>query len=285
MPKPTYNTWDTVPDNLKTKTQLGQMGLKPAQGQAVVARKMDIKRGHSYRLYDMAEAIPKRPATPAQLAALQKARATAYTCDECYERIPKRQAPTCTACRRDRSRRNAARHEAREWARATLAKKFVILDTETTDLRGEIISLAIISHEEKTLYNDLFHPLSPVSAEATAVHGITLKILNGRHTWADELAKIAAILEAAEAILIYNADFDLGRIAHTSALHNTPNPMPIMSAECLMEQYAKFCGHWSEYHQSFKWQPLPAGDHTALGDCVAALALLRHMAAEGEQTP
>lgn len=278
--KPEYTDWDNIPEHLKTKTQLGRLKLRPAEGQEEVAYMVNHYRRQTWSLYDMAHAIPKRPATPAQLAALEKARSTVYTCDECGERIPKRRVPTCFPCRRARTRRNIARHEAREWARATLAQKFVILDVETTDLWGEIISLAIISHEGKTLYNDLFCPLSPVSAEATAVHGITLKILHGRHTWADESAKIAAILEAAEVVIIYNADFDLGRIAHTSALHNTPNPMPIMAAECLMEQYAKFCGHWSEYHQSFKWQPLPAGDHTALGDCVAALALLRHMAAE-----
>ena len=50
-----------------------------------------------------------------------------------------------------------------------------------------------------------------------------------------------------------------------------------------METYAEWVGEWSDYFGSYKWQPLPGGDHDAVGDAQAALAVLRRMAA-GEST-
>jgi DNA polymerase-3 subunit epsilon len=47
-----------------------------------------------------------------------------------------------------------------------------------------------------------------------------------------------------------------------------------------MHWYAQFVGDWNEYHGNYKWQRLPGGDHSALGDCRATLAVLKEMAAE-----
>lgn len=47
---PEYRRWDEVPDNLKTKTQLGQMGLRPAKDQKPAAYK---RFQASYALYQM----------------------------------------------------------------------------------------------------------------------------------------------------------------------------------------------------------------------------------------
>jgi DNA polymerase-3 subunit epsilon len=50
-----------------------------------------------------------------------------------------------------------------------------------------------------------------------------------------------------------------------------------------MKRYAQFVGEWSERYEDYRYQPLPGGDHRALGDARAALAVLRRMAAAGEQ--
>jgi DNA polymerase-3 subunit epsilon len=47
-----------------------------------------------------------------------------------------------------------------------------------------------------------------------------------------------------------------------------------------MRQYAAFVGEWNEYHGNYRWQRLPGGDHSALGDARATLSLLKRMAAE-----
>jgi DNA polymerase-3 subunit epsilon len=45
-----------------------------------------------------------------------------------------------------------------------------------------------------------------------------------------------------------------------------------------MLQYARFIGEWNSYYNSYKWQKLDGGDHTALGDCLATLEVIRVMA-------
>ncbi|WP_280217083.1 RRQRL motif-containing zinc-binding protein [Nocardia neocaledoniensis] len=74
-PVPTYD-WRTAPAHLQTKRQLAAQGLRP-NGQDIAGR---IVRSRGTRkeplvahLFDVNQAAPKRPATPAQLAALAKA--------------------------------------------------------------------------------------------------------------------------------------------------------------------------------------------------------------------
>ncbi|MBO0792023.1 MAG: hypothetical protein J2P36_13900 [Ktedonobacteraceae bacterium] len=45
---------------------------------------------------------------------------------------------------------------------------------------------------------------------------------------------------------------------------------------------AAYVGQWSEYHEDYQWQPLNGG-HRALGDALAALDVLKHMAATPEE--
>jgi DNA polymerase III subunit epsilon len=54
------------------------------------------------------------------------------------------------------------------------------------------------------------------------------------------------------------------------------------SYECAMLAYSDWIGNWNEYHGNNRWQRLPGGDHTALGDCRATLKVLRKIAAAAE---
>jgi DNA polymerase-3 subunit epsilon len=47
-----------------------------------------------------------------------------------------------------------------------------------------------------------------------------------------------------------------------------------------MQWYSQWVGEWNDYHQDYKWQRLPGGDHSALGDCKATLEVIRRMAAD-----
>ena len=82
-----YSTWSEIPDNLKTKTQLASLGLKPAPGQQPVAQRTG---GYGpYDLFDIAGAIPKRQPSPAQIAALE----TARTALRQHQESPRRPLP------------------------------------------------------------------------------------------------------------------------------------------------------------------------------------------------
>ena len=165
----------------------------------------------------------------------------------------------------------------------------VVVDTETTDLNGVVIELAIINLYGEVLYKSLFKPLEPISPKARAVHGISDDMLTDAPAFADEMPRIYEVLSVAPIICFYNADFDgfvLGKTIRKALKDacqesNKADWFALESAyTCLMELYAQYYGEWSEYHGSFTWQPLEGGDHTALGDARAALKLLREMASE-----
>ena len=48
-----------------------------------------------------------------------------------------------------------------------------------------------------------------------------------------------------------------------------------------MLMYAQFVGEWNPRHGDYRWQRLPSGDHSAIGDCRATLALIHKMAVSG----
>jgi len=85
---PTY-PWGMAPPHLLTRRQLTARGLRPG-GQPVVAQV--LWRSNRYRapggvrvayLYDSRQAMPKRTATQAQLAAIAKACAARRICPHC----------------------------------------------------------------------------------------------------------------------------------------------------------------------------------------------------------
>ncbi|MFR9767740.1 RRQRL motif-containing zinc-binding protein [Nocardia sp. SC052] len=70
---PTYR-WHMAPGHLRTKRQLEAAGMRP-NGQDIQGRIPFRRYGREQvaHLFDVNQAAPKRPATPAQLAALAKA--------------------------------------------------------------------------------------------------------------------------------------------------------------------------------------------------------------------
>jgi DNA polymerase-3 subunit epsilon len=88
-------------------------------------------------------------------------------------------------------------------------------------------------------------------------------------------------------VVVYNADFDRGilyneiyRLAagDDECFHTFDFWLRDMRWRCAMELYAAWWGDWSDYHKDYRWQRLPGGDHSALGDCRATLALLWRIA-------
>jgi len=284
-----YSDWKDVPANLKTKTALKQMGLKLKRGQQPVAIKTHWDHKiPDYKLYEVSEAVPN-VVSDKQRAAIEKAKQASLekrTCTRCgwvedlskhYRNKPYINGGLCPNCLEE-DRIASDRTEAVEWARQILTREDVlILDTETTDLHGEIIELAMINLKGEAIYNRRFNPLSPVSYQATAVHGITNEMLENEPAFIDEYATIYKHLTDAGLVLIYNAVFDTARIKTTCIRHGVT--VPEYKTECIMELYAQFCGEWSDHYGSYRWHPLNGG-HDALGDCRAALGVLQDMAGD-----
>lgn len=279
---PTYPWFDVVPENLKTRRQLAELGLRP--GGPIVAQVV-WRRGKAHAdLYDLHAAKPKRQMTEAQAAALQKARDAQRTCPNCKTVLPFtlpwrwdpwRDCPICEPAARAADRADASR-QARIWL---ASKRTVILDTETTDLDGYLVQIAIIrAHDGAVLLDTLVNPEHPISASAQRIHGLTEEQLKDAPTF-DQIADDLLALLWGRRVVTYNAAFDSGILRNELLRLERADWEVLRPAwRCAMECYAQFYGDWSEHHGSYRWQPLMGGDHTALGDARATRDLLQRMA-------
>lgn len=289
----TYQKWEDIPEGIATKTTLlRDFGLKLSDGQQPVARKVRYNRRGKhdgyYSLYAASDCVPKQPPTQAQLDALEKARYMGellpVVCSKCgdtqygkYDAIKVTRKQwidedydnyVCWLCH--------SRQRATQWARDIICDdNYLILDTETTDLHGEIIEIAIINSKGEALLDERIKPLGKVSEGAQWVHGISLDMLAHEQSFAELYPRLKSVLDN-QHVLIYNADFDIGRLNDDCKRHGLATIK--FSHDCVMLEYARWYGAWSDYHDSFKWQPLEGGDHSALGDCIATHKRLWSMA-------
>lgn len=190
--------WSNVPKNLKTKTQLSQMGLKP--GADPVAEVWSLRQW--VYLYEEADAIPKRKPTEKQLAALEKARqkaAAPRTCTQCKEVYPNKKCLSkwndeliCDWCREQREQEEAERlfrkatvHETRvagpmynnrqEIIRKMTDKTPLFLEREPSNSHDEnaIKVLALVDGEKQQigyLHRQFAEKFAPMMDNGTEVH-------------------------------------------------------------------------------------------------------------------
>lgn len=158
---------------------------------------------------------------------------------------------------------------ALRWARALREPgAAVILDTETTDLDGVLVEVAVLDAcTGEVLLDTLIRPDAPISPAATWVHGIR----DADVADAPPLAEVLPLLlevTAGRTVIAYNAPFDAARItqhAHRDGL----DPAHLGRTEiwaCLMQRR-------TEWALRRRWLPL-CGGHRARGDCQTAYELL-----------
>jgi len=153
------------------------------------------------------------------------------------------------------------------WAKELLKRDhFCILDTETTGLSNidEICQIALVNSSGEPLLNSLVRPTVSISAAASEIHGITDKFVTDAPKFEAVFLELLRALGNRD-LVIYNSEFDTRMIKQ--------------SIHCCMIWYSQFVGEWNEYFGNYKWQRLQGGDHSALGDCKATLAVIRQMAA------
>jgi len=186
--------------------------------------------------------------------------------------------------------RKSDREEAANWARKLLADDFVILDSETTGLGGDdqIVQLAVIDKTGAPLLNTFIRPTRPIPAAARSIHGITSEMVADAPTFGDVFNALLMAIGGKRCV-IYNVDYDRRLLHQSEQLHKYERD-PAWTCmemdgwrhlalwECAMHWYSQWAGDWSSYHGNYRWQSLPGGDHSALGDARACLAVLKRMA-------
>lgn len=181
------------------------------------------------------------------------------------------------------SNHGADRAAAARWAWERLQDPdTLLLDTETTglDSSAEIIQIAIIDMRGKVLLDALVRPNGDIPAGASAIHGITFKTVEDAPTFKALAPDIKSILDSRRC-LIFNRDFDF-RLLKQSALLDGIDPFSAIPSstqfECVMIPYSAWVGEWNGRYGNYRYQRLPSGDHSALGDCLATRRVLFQMA-------
>lgn len=189
--------------------------------------------------------------------------------------------------------RRSDRQDAASWAHNLMTQNPVILDTETTGLYdGEIVEIAVIDHNGLTLINTYVKPVLPIPEEATDIHGITDQMVKDAPTWKDLVPQLAPLIRGRD-LVVYNAVYDRKMMHQSGERHGLEKVdwKTVARWHCAMEMYAQFWGDWNDYHHSYRWQrltaacaqqeipePVTAKAHSAIGDCLRTLALVKCMA-------
>jgi len=291
--------WGTAPENLKTTGQLKKMGLKPNNKRRGV---VNNGRGE-FDLFDSAEAILF---TDEEIKSEKerKRKARYRLCVKCKREVRREKWDSewkaCNKClpavidayyERQRINeelkqaeleqmitgdRDKAILEARSWL--VLGDRCVILDTETTGLESdaEVVQVGIIGLDGRTMCNCLVKPVERIPDVVIEIHGITNEMVQDAATFEEVYSELTGLL-AGKMVIVYNADFDSRLLEQSGRRYGLP-VLPVKEWVCAMRQYAVFYGEWNEYHGSYRWQRLTGGDHSAKGDCIATLELIKRMA-------
>lgn len=282
---PVYSSWT---HGLLTKKQLDSAGYQTGKllpKPAALMPRRDSPNGY-LRLYNPADATKKKVMTDGQRQAIEKAHKAAlakWNCPVCGNKKDHLYDKFCGYCQHER-KLEKDRNSSIIWSRAILESDYIIMDTETTGLYdAEIVELAIIDLSGNVLLNTRINPVNGAKLyekrngiAAVDVHGITIEALQEAPTFPETYEAIKAVLQYKD-LLIYNFAYDSPLLNHVCRLHQL-DEIEIRYSDCVMNIYAKFYGRWNNYFESYTWQPLPSGDHSALGDCRATLALIKRMA-------
>lgn len=290
-----YRRWTEVPENLATRTTLRRNGLEP--GGPAKAR-MRFTGGRHTELFDALEARTRQAATPNQLKALRRANAAREK--QQVERQKRREElraarrlATRAAMAEELNEQGARCVELlRAWASDEAA---VVLDTETTDIDGVVIEVAVATLAGEVLLEQRVHPGAwPMDAEAQSVHGISLEDLQAAPVWGEVLPTLDAMLEG-RTVLVFGLDFDAQALVRTTAAAlGAERARPLRKAlaspswQCVQKTLAPLMAEWDERYSDFHWpslaracawaradvQRMPPA-HSARGDVLRTGALIR----------
>lgn len=88
---------------------------------------------------------------------------------------------------------------------------FMLLDTETTDLKGHCLQLAFRHYEEDRLireFNEMFMPPTEINPKAQEVHGITLEMLKDKPFIGVYQPELQPLFDKT-IVVAHNAEFDV----------------------------------------------------------------------------
>ena len=185
------------------------------------------------------------------------------------------------------------------WAQGLFAEGFLVLDTETTGVRGgydEIVQIGVMNSAGDVLLNTLVKPQhperltewTPGGKRAVDIHGILPHMLVDAPSFPDVYDQLCATVKGQQ-LVIYNAGFDRRMIDGDCKRHQLRKPS-VKKYHCAMLQYAQWHGAVNRMTGGFRWQSLETAcnqlhifsqeqAHSAVGDCRRTLEVMKRLAA------
>lgn len=173
---------------------------------------------------------------------------------------------------------------------------FVVVDTETADLKGEIIQLALINRDGLCMMNQFIKPKGIIAVAAQEVHGISEEKVKDAPPFADVWKSLRPILENVT-IVSYgsydldrlNSDLRLNKIDYNLAQLRWFNSMPVVAnwlgLTFFEGRYGKAGSYKFEKLETvceLLGVQLPAEKaHDALGDVLRTLEVLKAIQKRG----
>lgn len=141
------------------------------------------------------------------------------------------------------------------------------------------VEIAVADPEGNPLINTTVKPRLPIEPGATKIHGYTIDGLAEAPAFREVYPQLLDALKD-KRVIVYNARYDrrvfdteVGMLGARGLLSGRYLP----AWECAMGWYSQFVGEPGK-RGGYKYQKLPGGDHSALGDCRATLKVLETMA-------
>ena len=164
-----------------------------------------------------------------------------------------------------------------------MTRRIAIVDTETASLRGPVIELAIIWINENldvlSTFETLIDPIVPIVPAAQAVHHITQGMVADAPTMTEFIERDGNPF-AGDGELVFvahNAQFDARMLADVLPQEHKRICTLKMARAIWPDLNMEECNHKLETLVIMFGLETGAA-HRAMGDCVAGLSLLRHMA-------
>lgn len=169
-----------------------------------------------------------------------------------------------------------------------LAGPYVVMDTETTGLNGpELVSIAVIDNQGRTLVDEIVRPAKPIEPGASVVSGFTDELVAQHPEFPTIARSVSEVLEG-KTVVIYNADYDLAVLRNTYSRYGLR--LPTFRPWCAMKWFARVRGEWDSRRGSYRWQSLAkaaascgleqSSPHTALADSLTTWRILQAVAGQ-----
>lgn len=292
-------SWDPWPQGLFTRKQLAAKKLLPGALAGVIRYDKSADGDGWLRLYRETDAAPKPALSAKRQAALEKMHAAAEAarhCGQCGSYLSSRAelaSRLCEPCGH-KLMAEADRLEAGRTAYDLICQgDFVVWDSETTDLTGRFVEIAVIDAYGKVLLDQRLRPRCLITPGAYEVHGIKDEDLACEPTFFDIYHELRQVLHGRHWI-VYNGAFDMGildnELSDVEYAHYYERyPIQPCQTTCAMHLYAAWYGEWHGYYKNYRWQMLGSAAarfniqvhqqaHSALGDCLRTLEVLYAMA-------